>query len=108
MRGAYQKFRLRNSIDYPLAGVAVALKILPGGICERGAVAITALNPKPQVIPGSAEALAGAALTDELLEKIAALAARAMKPLTTSASTPDYRRHIATVFVKRALAQAWT
>ena len=106
-RGVYLKFRVRNSIDYPLAGVAVALKLGPGGDCEQGAVALTALNPSPLVVPGSREALAGARLTGDLLETLASLASHAMKPLTTSASTPDYRREIARVFVKRAVKQAW-
>ena len=107
-RGSYQKFRLRGSIDYPLAGVAVALKLKPDGTCEWGRVAITALNPAPLVIPGSEDALHDARLSDDLLERLAQLANRSMKPLTTSASTPDYRREIAKVFVKRAVRQAWT
>ena len=40
-RGSYQKLRVRGSIDYPLAGVAVALK-LRSGLVEDARVAITA------------------------------------------------------------------
>lgn len=108
MRGVYLKFRLRGSIDYPLAGVAVALMLAPDGTCERGRLAITALNPAPLVVSGSEEALSNARLSDDLLEKLAQLAGSAMKPLTTSSSTPDYRREIARVFIKRAVRQAWT
>ncbi len=107
LRGAYLKLRLRDSIDYPLAGVAVALDIAPGGVCRRGVLAVTALNPQPLLIPGASEALQGVALSDDLLERLADLTSRAIKPLTTSASTPDYRRQIARVFVKRAVRQAW-
>ncbi|MBI3667425.1 MAG: FAD binding domain-containing protein [Acidobacteria bacterium] len=107
MRGAYLKFRLRGSIDYPLAGVAVALSISPDGMCLGGRVAVTALNPAPLVVQGSQEALHNARLSDELLETLAQLAGRSIKPLTTSASTPEYRRDIARVFVKRAVRQAW-
>jgi CO/xanthine dehydrogenase FAD-binding subunit len=106
-RGAYLKYRVRDSIDYPLAGVAVALDIAPDGVCRRGSIAVTALNPRPLLIPGASEALAGATLSDELLERIADLTNRAIKPLSTSVSTPDYRRHMARVFVKRAVQQAW-
>lgn len=106
-RGVYLKFRVRDSIDYPLAGIAVVLKLRSDGVCEQGSMALTALNPKPLVVPGSREALAGAKLSDDLLEKLAHLAGTAMKPLTTSSSTPDYRRDIAKVFVKRAVRQAW-
>ncbi len=107
MRGAYLKFRLRNSIDYPLAGVAVALRVGADGVCEHGAVALTALNPRPLLVPGAGEALRGARYSEELLEQIALLAGRVMKPLTTGVSTPDYRRQIAGVYVKRALRKAW-
>ena len=108
MRGVYQKFRLRGSIDYPLAGVAVTLKLAPDGTCEQGRIAITALNPAPILVPGSEDLLRDARLTDDLLEQLAQITNRSMKPLTTSASTPDYRREIAKVFVKRAVRQAWT
>lgn len=106
-RGVYMKFRLRDSIDYPLAGVAVTLKLGPGGVCEQGAIALTALNPQPLVVPGSREALAGARLSDDLLDGLVDLAGKVMKPLTTSSSTPDYRRDIAKVFIRRAVTQAW-
>lgn len=107
LRGAYLKFRLRGSIDYPLAGVAVALRLAPDGRCAAGRVAVTALNPAPTVIPGSEEALRDARLDDGLLERLAELAGRAIKPLATSASTPEYRREMARVLVKRAVRQAW-
>ena len=45
-RGSYQKLRVRGSIDYPLAGVAVALKMRLGRV-EDARVAITAVNPAP-------------------------------------------------------------
>jgi len=107
LRGAYMKFRLRGSIDYPLAGVAVVLNVADDGVCEWGRVAITGLNPAPLVVPGSEDALRNARLNDDLLENLAQLAGKAMKPLTTSASTPEYRREIGRIFVKRAVKQAW-
>src|SRR5438270_4836128 len=42
-KGAYMKLRLRGSIDYPLAVVAVAMK--KSGVVEDARVAITAVNP---------------------------------------------------------------
>lgn len=107
LRGAYLKFRVRDSIDYPLAGIAVTLKLAADGTCEHGAIAVTALNPQPLLVSGASQALAGARLSGDLLEMLAELTGRAIKPLTTSVSTPDYRRHIAKVFVKRAISQAW-
>ena len=48
-RGSYQKLRVRGSIDYPLAGVAVALKLDRGRV-EDARMAITAVNPAPHLV----------------------------------------------------------
>jgi 4-hydroxybenzoyl-CoA reductase subunit beta len=101
-RGAYRKLRIRGSIDYPLAGVAVALKRSNGYISDAR-VALTAVNPAPVLVKGATETLAGKTLDEGLAEAIADLAARTAKPLTTSALTPEYRREMIRVFTKRAL-----
>src|SRR5262249_5121790 len=49
-RGAYLKLRLRGSIDYPLAGVAAAIKA--NGHVEAARVAVTAVNPAPLLVKG--------------------------------------------------------
>jgi 4-hydroxybenzoyl-CoA reductase subunit beta len=104
-RGAYRKLRIRGSIDYPLAGVAVALKRSNGHIADAR-IAITAVNPAPMLVKGASELVAGKSLTEELAEMVGDLAARTAKPLTTSALTPEYRREMIRVFTKRALLSA--
>ena len=104
-RGVYRKLRLRGSIDYPLAGVAVALKRSNGHV-EDARVAITAVNPAPLVVRGVDKALVGSAVTAENATAVGELAARAAKPLTTSALTPEYRREMIRVFAKRAVLEA--
>ncbi len=101
-RGSYQKLRVRGSIDYPLAGVAVALKMRSGRV-EDARVAITAVNPAPFLIKDVDAQLVGAIPNEELAERIADLAASTAKPLTTSALTPEYRREMVRVFAKRAV-----
>jgi 4-hydroxybenzoyl-CoA reductase subunit beta len=104
-RGSYQKLRVRGSIDYPLAGVAVALKLDRGRV-EDARMAITAVNPAPHLIKDVDARLVGAEVGLELAESIGELAARTAKPLTTSALTPEYRREMVKVFAKRALLDA--
>ena len=104
-RGSYQKLRVRGSIDYPLAGVAVALKFRQGRV-EDARMAITAVNPAPHLVKDADAHMIGAELGEELAEKIGELASRTAKPLTTSALTPEYRREMVKVFAKRALLQA--
>jgi 4-hydroxybenzoyl-CoA reductase subunit beta len=106
-RGTYQKLRVRNSIDYPLAGVAVTLDVDDSGICREARVAVTAVNPAPLLLPEAAEWLAGRKYSRELIERVAHAAIALGKPLTTSALTPVYRREMLHVFTRRALEQTW-
>lgn len=101
-RGSYQKLRVRGSIDYPLAGVAVALKMKSGRV-EDARVAITAVNPAPHLLKDADAQLIGMAPDEEMAERVGELAARTAKPLTTSALTPEYRREMVRVFAKRAV-----
>ncbi len=104
-RGAYRKLRVRGSIDYPLAGVAVALKTMngTGSVVQHARVAITAVNPAPMLVPGAEDALVGNQADEEAAIRIGELAAKTAKPLTTSALTPEYRREMVKVFAKRAV-----
>jgi 4-hydroxybenzoyl-CoA reductase subunit beta len=104
-RGSYQKLRVRGSIDYPLAGVAVALRMKSGRV-EDARVAITALNPAPHLITDADACLIGIAPNEEIAERVGELAAKTAKPLTTSALTPEYRREMVKVFTKRAVLAA--
>jgi 4-hydroxybenzoyl-CoA reductase subunit beta len=104
-RGVYRKLRVRGSIDYPLAGVAVVMKRSNGHVADAR-VAITAVNPAPMLVLGASEMLAGKALDETLAEAVGDLAARSAKPLTTSALTPEYRREMIRVFTKRAVLAA--
>ena len=111
--GAYKKLRLRGSIDYPLAGLAIAIKrkggvsrLFTGATVEDVAVAITGVNPAPLLIPEAQHALLGKSLDDHTAIVIGELAAKVAKPLTTSALTPEYRREMIRVFAKRALLEA--
>jgi len=106
-RGAYQKLRTRNSIDYPLAGVAVTLDVDEKGICRDARIAINAVNPAPLLLRDAAARLIGQKYSAELIEEAAKAATRIGKPLTTSFSTPVYRREMLHVFTRRALEETW-
>lgn len=104
-KGSYQKLRIRGSIDYPLAGVAVAFK-KNGGPVEAARVAITAVNPAPLLVPGAEHAMIGKQIDEHVATVVGELAAKTGKPLTTSALTPEYRREMVRVFAKRAVLAA--
>ncbi len=104
--GTYKKLRIRRSIDYPLAGVAVAMRKDSAGNCLEARVALTGANPAPKLVK-AAELLRGKAYNAEVLEQVTHDAIRTGKPLRTSASTPEYRRQMIRVFVRRALQEVW-
>ena len=99
-RGAYRKLRVRGSIDYPLAGVAVVMRKSNGHV-EEVRIGITAVNPAPLLVKGL-DSLNGE-VNEAAAEAIADIAVRSAKPLTTSALTPEYRREMIRVFTKRAV-----
>ena len=108
-RGVYRKLRVRGSIDYPLAGVAVVMKRSSNGKSGHVAdarIGITAVNPAPLLVKGASELLLGKAVDEALAEAAGNLAAKICKPLTTSALTPEYRREMIRVFTKRAVLAA--
>ena len=101
-RGAYRKLRVRGSIDYPLAGVAVSFRTHNGHV-DEAQVAITAVNPAPFLVPDAHKLLNGNHLDDSLAAIAGDFAANVSRPLTTSALTPEYRREMVKVLTKRAL-----
>jgi 4-hydroxybenzoyl-CoA reductase subunit beta len=104
-RGVYRKLRVRGSIDYPLAGVAVVMKRSNGHVTDAR-IAMTAVNPAPLLVQRAGETLIGKTVDETLADIVGDLAARAAKPLTTSALTPEYRREMIRVFTKRAVLAA--
>jgi len=104
-RGVYRKLRVRGSIDYPLAGVAVVMRRSNGHVADAR-IGITAVNAAPLLVKGVGELLAGKAVNEELAGAVGDLAARTAKPLTTSALTPEYRREMIRVFTRRAVLAA--
>jgi 4-hydroxybenzoyl-CoA reductase subunit beta len=104
-RGVYRKLRVRGSIDYPLAGVAVVVKSANGHVVDAR-IGITAVNPAPLLVKGATALLAGRQVDEALAEAAGDLAASTAKPLTTSALTPEYRREIVRIFTKRAVLAA--
>jgi 4-hydroxybenzoyl-CoA reductase subunit beta len=102
LRGAYRKLRVRGSIDYPLAGVAVSYRPNNGHM-EDAQVAITAVNPAPFLVPEAHTKLSNHKLDESSAAAAGDAAANISKPLTTSALTPEYRREMIKVLTKRAL-----
>src|SRR5256885_1839130 len=66
-RGIYRKLRIRGSIDYPLAGVAVAMKRSNGHV-EDLRIAMTAVNPAPVLVNGMSALLKSGHIDEAIAE----------------------------------------
>jgi len=85
-RSAYWKLRRRGSFDFPVASVAVAGKVDPGGNVEDIHIVLGAVASRPLSIPAAADLLRGKHLTDDLI----AAAAEAAYPLGKPMDNTDY------------------
>ncbi len=102
IRSVYLKLRRRGSFDFPVLGVAVALR-MEDGVVRTGKIVLGAVASQPREAVEAESLLSGQRLTPELVEKVAEVAARPSKPLDNTDFTHPYRKKLTRVFVARAL-----
>jgi 4-hydroxybenzoyl-CoA reductase subunit beta len=105
-RTSYLKLRRRGSIDFPILGVAVALRSEEDGTCTDARLVLGAVASQPVSAPEAAALLVGHRITPELMNEVAELAARHAKPLDNTDMGLSFRKKMARVYVARALAEA--
>jgi 4-hydroxybenzoyl-CoA reductase subunit beta len=105
-RTSYLKLRRRGSIDFPILGVAVALRLEPDGTCAEARIVLGAVASQPLPVPEAAELLTGRRITPELMQEAAEAAARPAKPLDNTDMALSYRKKMTRVQVARALSEA--
>jgi 4-hydroxybenzoyl-CoA reductase subunit beta len=99
LRSAYDKIRIRRSIEYPVTGVAVALR-RDGDALADLRVAFTGTNPRPVLLAGTAE-LSGGALDARVFDGLDALVRDQIMSMKTTFTPGHYRRRVAGVLAKR-------
>ena len=97
-KGCYQKLRVRESWDFPEAGVAASW--LPGDTASLK-VASTALESIPRLHDEEVEAHLSAGDLDPVA--LAKLVQKSVKPVNNTALPPRYRRAMVKTLAKRAL-----
>ncbi len=103
LRSGYDKIRIRRSIEYPVAGVAVALKKDKGKLTDLR-VAFTGTNPRPVLLAGTQE-LCGGALDERVIKGLDALVRDQIMPMKTTFTPGHYRRRVAGVLARRLLTR---
>jgi 4-hydroxybenzoyl-CoA reductase subunit beta len=103
---AYLKLRRRGAFDFPILGVAVALKLAEDGTCAGARIVLGAVESYPVEARQAESLLIGQKLTDEVIEAAAQAAARPARPLDNTDLSLSYRKKMVSVYVARALRQA--
>jgi 4-hydroxybenzoyl-CoA reductase subunit beta len=105
LRSGYDKIRIRRSIEYPVAGVAVALRREGDALAELR-VAITGTNPRPVLLAGS-DGLCGGALDDRVFAGLDALVRDQIMAMKTTFTPGHYRRRVAGVLAARLIRRLY-
>lgn len=103
LRSAYDKIRIRRSIEYPVAGVAVALRRAGHTLADLR-VAITGTNPRPVLLEGVAE-LCGGPLDARVFKGLDELVRDQIMSMKTTFTPGHYRRRVAGVLARRLLTR---
>lgn len=102
---AYLKESIRESIDFPVLGVAAAVALEPGGMIAEARIAITGARSAPCRLPEVEAAVRGRPVPGPGDRHLARLAGRSVGPLFLSESAP-YKRTLVGLMTVEALAAA--
>ncbi len=105
LRATYVKFRRRGAIDFPLLGVAAAVRTDESGVCTDARIVLGAVATAPLPAPKAAAALVGSMLGDEAIAEAAQLATALAKPMDALDLPPSYRKRMIATHVARAFRE---
>jgi len=103
-RSTYLKARDRNSFDFPIVGLAAAVR-MDGGSVADARVAVTAVASRPILVDAARAALVGSRLDDDAIAAAAEAAFKAARPMDNTSSTIAQRKRTVSVFATRALRE---
>jgi len=103
-KSAYWKLRRRGSFDFPILGVAAALR-LSGDLVEDARIALGAVASRPFLVEKAGEFLKGKRLTDEVIAQAAELVANRAKPMDNTDMDLYWRKEVADDFAAYALRE---
>jgi carbon-monoxide dehydrogenase medium subunit len=101
----YQKFT-RRAEDWAMVGACALVSRAPDGTCDDARIGLTHMGATPLRASAAEDALRGATLDDAAIAAAADHAADGTDPPGDLNATPEYKRHLARVLVRRALKEA--
>ena len=104
--GAYERFTPRTEMDIAVVGVAINLTLDNSGVCTAAKVCIGAVAPTVLVVKECADALIGTKVEAAALDKLAAAASAACRPIDDKRGTIEFRTKVAGVLARRVAIKA--
>ena len=101
-RSTYLKFKERESLDFAMASVAVAVQLAPNKTVRAARIVLGGVAPIPWRVPAAENFLAGKSLNPDVLAEAGKIALAEAKPLEKNA----YKVPLTQTLVRRALAKA--
>ncbi len=99
---AYLRFTPRTEMDIAVVGAAINLTLDRAGICTRARVCLGAVAARALLVPEAAAALLGTRVDERALQRLAATASAACKPIDDKRGTKEFRIKVAGVMAERA------
>ena len=104
-KATYRKLRRRGSIDFPILGVAAAVKFASGNVVEECRIVLGAVHTHPVEASAAQEFLQGRTLDAEAIEMAAGIAYKPAKPLDNADLVYAWRKRMVRIEVARALRE---
>ncbi len=101
-RSTYLKLRDRGSFDFPIVGLAAAVR-MDGDVVRDARIGMTAVGSRPVLVEAAAAALIGSKLEDDAISAAADAAHKVARPLDNTSGTIAQRKKTVPVFATRAL-----
>ncbi len=99
---AYLRFTPRTEMDIAVVGAGVNLTLDASGTCQQARVCLGAVAERALLVPEAAAALIGTKVDDAALDRLAAAASAACRPIDDKRGTREFRIKVAGVMARRA------
>jgi carbon-monoxide dehydrogenase medium subunit len=99
---AYLRFIPRTEMDIAVVGAGISLTLDGGGTCTAARFGLGAVAARPLLVAEAGAALVGTRIDEHALERLAAAASEACRPIDDKRGTIEYRTKVAGVLARRA------
>ena len=98
---AYLRFIPRTEMDIAVVGCGVSLVLDAAGVCTAARLSLGAVAERPLLVSDAAKVLVGTKVDAAALDKLAAAASAACRPIDDKRGTKDFRIKVAGVLARR-------